>query len=151
MPHRIDRTDLDLQTLGDDLSRRLGRPVSLLVAPPQTVVEDVFEDVMYDHPVAVREEDGTVTVTSEPRVAYRQRVGTRTVQVEGRLQVHPVNGGDELKVDGRIVLEAVRAHTPPPRPRTTTRQSVLEAAEQKAADGDTAGALADVLAILRAS
>ncbi len=57
--------------------------------------------------------------------------------------------GQELNVDGRTVLGAIRSHVPPPT-AAQQRANALSAAEAKAAKGDTAGALADVLALLRA-
>ncbi len=57
--------------------------------------------------------------------------------------------GQELNVDGRTVVGAVRSHVPPPSAQQQ-RANALSAAEAKAAKGDMAGALADVLALLRA-
>lgn len=69
--------------------------------------------------------------------------------VEGVLIVLDPDTGEELEVDGRTVAGAVRAHVPPPS-AGQRREQQLAGAEAKAAAGDTAGALADVLALLRA-
>jgi hypothetical protein len=58
-------------------------------------------------------------------------------------------------VDGRTVAGVVRAHRrpePPPTPEQAqqAREAALAAAEAKATAGDTAGALADLFALLRA-
>lgn len=63
------------------------------------------------------------------------------------LVVDPVTG-EELKVDGRTVAGAVRSHVPPPSAEQR-RADALASAEAKAAAGDTAGALADVLAMMK--
>lgn len=65
------------------------------------------------------------------------------------LEVLDPDTGTALDVDGRTVAAGVKAHTPPPRP-TERRAAAIAAAEAKAKRGDTAGALADVLALLRA-
>lgn len=149
MPHNLDRTDVDLDTLAADLTQRLGRPVDLLVQPPQTVTEFIYEDTVDERPVIERDADGRPFVARTERVVTgRQAVGTRKVQVPGQLVVYE-KGGNEADVDGRTVAAAVRAHVPPPTP-AQRRAKRLADAEAKAKAGDTAGALADVLALLRA-
>lgn len=69
-------------------------------------------------------------------------------ELPGVLLVLDAATGEELEdVDGRSVAAAVRAHQPPPPPEQR-RADALKAARAKAGKGDTAGALADVLALL---
>ncbi len=70
-------------------------------------------------------------------------------ELPGTLLVADPDTGDELDVDGRTVADAVRAHIAP-QTLEEQREELLAQAEQKAAAGDTAGALTDVLAMLRA-
>jgi hypothetical protein len=84
-------------------------------------------------------------------VALSARMPGQTDQggnpVEGMLLVLDPATGEELNVDGRTVSGAIRSHTPPPSPAQRREQAIRDA-ERKAAAGDTAGALADVLALL---
>ncbi len=65
------------------------------------------------------------------------------------LVIDPATGA-EVDVDGRTVNGAVTSHRPPPT-AAERRTQALDAAERKAAAGDTAGALADVLRMMRAN
>lgn len=104
--HNLDRADVDLALLSEELAGRLGRPVAV------TAAELV---------------DGSRYVV-----------------------LHDPTTGDDLNVDGRTVAGAIRAHQPPPTPEQEREQRIADA-EAKAAAGDTAGALVDVLALLRST
>lgn len=147
MPHALDRNDVDLAVLADDLGARLGRRVALTARVAQTVDEAVYEDVVEEVPRF----DATGREVGVERVVIGERqTGTRRVDLPGVLLVVDPLTGQEVDVDGRTVAAAVRAHTPPPTAEQQ-RADRITAAERKARAGDTAGALADVLALLRQS
>jgi hypothetical protein len=111
MPHNLDRDDVDLAALTDEVSTRLGRPVALSArAPGQT------------------DDDGK--------------------PLPGILVIIDADSGEELDVDAAVVAATVREHKRPPTAEER-RQQGIAAAEEKARTGDTAGALADLLAMLR--
>lgn len=65
------------------------------------------------------------------------------------LLLHDASTGEEVTdADGRTVAGAIRSHQPPPTAEQHRAERLAEA-ERKAEAGDTAGALADVLALLR--
>ncbi len=111
MPHNLDRNDVDMTQLAQELGQRLGRPVALSGRPPG-------------------------------------QTGGDGAPLPGTLLVLDPRTGSELTVDGRTVLGAVRAHVPPPT-AAQRRAAAITAAERKATSGDTAGALTDLIALLR--
>jgi hypothetical protein len=119
VPNKLDRDDVDLTLLTEELSERLGRPVAVSARfPGQT------------------DEDGA--------------------ELPGVLIVVDAESGESLDddVDGRTVAAVIRAHVrpePPPTPEQAqqAREQAIAAAESKASKGDTAGALADLFALLR--
>lgn len=149
--HPLARADLDLVTLAADLAVRLGRPVALGMQPPgQRVVEYTTEPVMEEVSVPDGyDEDGNVRARTEKRQTGIRTTGKQVVEPPGDLMVLDPATGEPLDVDSRTVAAAVKAHQPPPS-AAQRREQALVAAEAKAKRGDTAGALADVLALLRA-
>lgn len=152
------RTDVDLALLRDELTAALGRPVELSAVPAQTftepVTEDITEPVVIAELVEVEDEDGEVRTTLRARETGEQRVvgqrptgKERTVKLTGELRILDPASGEELAVESRKVAAAVKAHQPTDHP--AQRAAALTSAETKAAAGDTAGALADVLRLLR--